>query len=297
MRITKLNVACYCLVLAPLGCFALSAQTAKPAPVSDSLRKQLLEVRESIWRAKFVSDPSLIPPEAIAINEWTDEWSHRDKIMADGKNALANGLKIPHLEFPKTEIQLYGDTAILYSTFIYESGDNTHPVSLETGRSTEIFVRRHGKWLNAGWHVDSGTHLLPHEEGDLRKTLLALRESVWRAYFGNDAAFLNQTLRPSMVTLSDPQAGLKNLTELLADSRKLAEQSVRLVSLEFPHTEMRFYEQTAVLYSDYRYQTEAGGVRSAPVFGTATEIFVYRGGNWYQVGWHHALSHSSSTER
>lgn len=289
----KLNVARFCVVSVLAGCFTLSAQTAKPTPVSDSLRKQLLELRDSIWRAKFVEDPSLIPAEAIAINEWTDEWSHRDKIMADGKNALVNGLKIPRLEFPKTEIQLYGDTAILYSTFIYESGDNTRPVGLETGRSTEIFVRRNGKWLNAGWHVDSGTHLLPQEEEELRKTLLALRESVWRAYFGNDVALLNRTFRPSTVSLSDPPAGLRNLSQIMADSKEFAEQGVRLVSLEFPHTEIRFYEQTAVLYSDYRYQTEAGGVPAAPVSGTTTEIFVYRGGDWYQVGWHRAPSHPS----
>jgi hypothetical protein len=91
-----------------------SIATAKPTPVSESVRKALLAAREAIWRGEFLENPSLLPPETIGIVEWTEDWKHRDEIIAGAKTANANGINIKRLEFPRTEIQLYGDTAILY---------------------------------------------------------------------------------------------------------------------------------------------------------------------------------------
>ncbi|HLY98020.1 MAG TPA: nuclear transport factor 2 family protein [Candidatus Angelobacter sp.] len=268
-----------------LVCLSLQAQTAlTPAPVNDRTRKALLEAREAIWRAKFLEDLSLIPPDVIGIVEWTDEWKHRDDVIAGAKTAAANGLKIIRLEFPKTEIQLFGDTAILYSTYIYEAEFSGRSSGLETGRATEVFILRNGKWLNAGWHIDSGTHLAPRE--GLRKELLDLRESIWRAYFNDDSAFLTRNLRSEMIVVNDEQSAVKRREDLLIQARLLADQGVKLASLEFPHTEIRVYEQTAVLFSDFHYEAEIGGVRSAPVSGHTTEIFTYREGKWLEAGWH-----------
>jgi hypothetical protein len=290
MRKNGLNKLWFGPIVFMLGCLSLLAQTAlPPPPVNDSTRKALLEAREAVWRAKFLEDPSLIPPEAIGIVEWTDEWKHRDDVIAGAKTAVANGLKITRLEFPKTEIQLFGDTAVLYSTYIYEAEFSGRSAGLETGRATEIFVLRNGKWLNAGWHIDSGTHLAPRE--GLRKTLLDLRESIWRAYFSDDSAFLTQNLRPEIIVVNDGQSATRKREDLLIQARLLAGQGIKLASLEFPHTEIRIYEQTAVLFSDFRYEAEIGGVRSAPVSGHTTEIFIYRDGKWFETGWHFGTLH------
>ncbi len=260
--------------------------TAKPTPVSESTRNALLTAREAVWRAQFIADPSLIPPEAIGIVEWTDDWKHRDEIISGAKEAAANGLTIKRLEFPRTEIQLYGDTAILYSTYIYEAEFNGQSAGVETGRSTEVFVRRNGKWLNSGWHVDSGLHLTPRE--NLRKTLLDLRESIWRAYFNNDSRVLQQTLRPDFIRLDEEVAGFKKRDDLLYQARKLAEGGVKLLNLDFPHTELRVFEQTAILFSDFRLELESNGQRLAPVTGHTTETFILRDGKWYGASWHYS---------
>ncbi len=262
--------------------------TAKPTPVSESTRNALLTAREAVWRAQFLADPSLIPPETIGIVEWTDDWKHRDDIIAGAKEAAANGLTIKRLEFPKTEIQLYGDTAILYSTYIYEAEFNGQSAGVESGRSTEVFVRRNGKWLNSGWHVDSGLHLTPRE--NLRKTLLDLRESIWRAYFNNDSKILQQTLRPDFVRLDEETVGVKKREDILEQARKLADSGVKLVNLEFPHTELRVFEQTAILFSDFRVELESNGQRLAPVAGHTTETFILRDGKWYGAGWHYSTA-------
>jgi len=259
--------------------------TAKPTPVPESVRKALLAAREAVWRGEFLQNPGLLPPEAIGIVEWTEDWKHRDEIIAGAKTANANGINIRRLEFPRTEIQLYGDTAILYSSYIYEAEFNGESAGVEAGRSTEVFVRRNGKWLAAGWHIDSGTHLTPR--ADLKKVLLDLRESIWRAYFANDSAFLRNHLRADIVATDDATGSLKTREDILTDARKLANRGVKISKLEFPHTEIRIFEQTAILFSDFRWEGEADGKTTGPVTGHTTEIFIYRDGKWYESGWQH----------
>ena len=51
--------------------------------------------------------------------------------------------------------QQYGDVVILYSSFriVLTARDGKEQVT--TGRGTEIFVRRNGKWIHTGWHLDT----------------------------------------------------------------------------------------------------------------------------------------------
>jgi len=64
------------------------------------------------------------------------------------------GGKLVRLEFPKTEIQAYGDTAILYSEYVYEI-EQAGKRSESSGKATEVFVNRDGVWVNPGWHIDA----------------------------------------------------------------------------------------------------------------------------------------------
>ena len=59
------------------------------------------------------------------------------------------------LEFPRTEIQVYGQTVILYTTYLYEVEAKGRRTT-KSGRGTEIFVRRGNELVNVGWHLDSG---------------------------------------------------------------------------------------------------------------------------------------------
>ena len=66
----------------------------------------------------------------------------------------AGGGKLVRLEFPKTEMPAYGDTAILYSDYVYEI-EQGGKRSESSGHATEVFVNRDGVWVNPGWHMDS----------------------------------------------------------------------------------------------------------------------------------------------
>jgi ketosteroid isomerase-like protein len=293
MKLTRLSavvqiVSCGALFFAalPLTLAAAAPAGTQPRPVSAHLRRTLLEAREAVWRAFYQKDPSvieeLLPPELIAIDEWEEKWRTRDDALADYKKVAEQKVKLTRLEFPRTEIQVFGDTAILYSQFVYETEANGNR-STSSGRGTEIFVRRHGKWVNVGWHLDSCLHMVARE--GLRKTLLAAREAVWRAYFSNDP-LLDQVVGAETVAFEATQDKWRNHDEFLADAKKAPARLGKLVRLEFPHTEIRIYDETAIMYSSYVYETELDGKRSGPVSGRATEVFTLREGKWVNVGRH-----------
>jgi Domain of unknown function (DUF4440) len=136
-----------------------SEQMSQPLNVTSEIRQQVLSAREAVWKAWFANDRQtldrLIPEEAIAINSGSEEWSNRAAILAGAKSFADRGAKLVRLEFPKTEMQIYGGAIIVYTTYLYEIEANGKRTT-ESGRGTEIFVRRGNELVNVGWHLDSG---------------------------------------------------------------------------------------------------------------------------------------------
>jgi ketosteroid isomerase-like protein len=128
-------------------------------PLSDQMKKRLLDAREAVWRAFFANDRAalekLIPEETIAIEAGDNNWSNRQIIFEGAAEFAKGGGKLVKLEFPKTEIQVYGNTAVVYSNYAYELETGGQHIN-RSGRVTEVFVFRKGEWVNPGWHMDSG---------------------------------------------------------------------------------------------------------------------------------------------
>jgi hypothetical protein len=134
-------------------------QMSKPATISPEVRQRILAAREAVWRAWFTNDRAalekLIPEEVIAIGSGEEEWANRAKIFADAKSFVDAGGKLVRLEFPKTDIQVYGNTVLVYTTYVFETEMNGKR-NTGTGRATEMFVRRGDELVNVGWHMDAG---------------------------------------------------------------------------------------------------------------------------------------------
>ena len=132
-------------------------QSLRPLP--DQMKKRLLDAREAVWRAYFANDrpalEKLIPEETIAIEAGDNNWSNRQTIFEGAAEFAKGGGKLVKLEFPKTEIQVYGNTAVVYSNYAYELETGGQHIN-RSGRVTEVFVFRKGEWVNPGWHMDSG---------------------------------------------------------------------------------------------------------------------------------------------
>jgi ketosteroid isomerase-like protein len=137
---------------------AIAEQMQQPQPISDGFRKSLLVAREAVWRAFFTNDRAaldkLIPEELITIEPEGNQFGNRAAVFAGAARMAQSGMKLARLEFPKTEIQLYGNSAIIYGTYLYELEKDGKRMPF-SGRVTEVFVFRKGQWVNPGWHMDT----------------------------------------------------------------------------------------------------------------------------------------------
>jgi Domain of unknown function (DUF4440) len=129
-------------------------------PLSPGLKQGLLTAREAVWRAYFNNErprlEQLVPAETIAINAGEEAWQNQGQVLAGAEQFSKSGARLTRLEFPKTEVQMYGPVAVLYSMYLFEIASNGRHET-HSGRATEIFVNREGKWVNVGWHLDSGS--------------------------------------------------------------------------------------------------------------------------------------------
>ncbi|MDQ8755723.1 nuclear transport factor 2 family protein [Sphingosinicella sp. LHD-64] len=127
--------------------------------VTGEQRAELLVARETAWRSFFSDDPArlerLLGPEVIAIQPHQENWENRDQLIALARGMQRQGTRITRLEFPRTEIQIFGDVAILYFTYVFGTATAERSGTF-SGRGTEIFVRRDGRWIDVGWHTDNG---------------------------------------------------------------------------------------------------------------------------------------------
>ena len=132
-------------------------QTLRTLP--EEGKKRLLGAREAVWRAYFAGDretlSKLVPDETLTIEPGGDKFGNRTAVLEGSARFAKSGGKLVRLEFPTTEIQCYGYTAVVYSTYLYELEVNGQR-SQQSGRVTEFFVNRNGQWVNPGWHMDSG---------------------------------------------------------------------------------------------------------------------------------------------
>src|SRR5438132_3477008 len=138
---------------------SLEEQLAAPRPIGDQMKKRLLDAREAVWRAYFGGDRAtlekLIPEETVAIESGDNTWSNRQRILNGAVEFAKSGGKLVKLDFPTTEIQVSGATAVVYSNYAYELATGGQHIN-QSGRVTEVFVLRKGQWVNPGWHMDSG---------------------------------------------------------------------------------------------------------------------------------------------
>jgi hypothetical protein len=133
---------------------AVAVQASLPFPVTRELKQRILAAREAVWRAWFTNDQAtlekMIPDEVIGIENSDGKWANKAEILAGAKQFAESGGKLVRLEFPRTEIQMYGKAITLYTSYLVETevgGQST----IKKGVGTETLVMRNDSIINTGW--------------------------------------------------------------------------------------------------------------------------------------------------
>ena len=140
------------------GAHPVSAQEYGPQPDSTTQR-ELLVLREAVWRAWFANDRAgfqrIVPDELVALGWDGGPWDDRRQTLVRMGEFARSGQKLAALEFPRNVFQRYGDVVILYTTYRIVLTDPAGKPEETSGRGTEVFVRRGGRWIHTAWHLDA----------------------------------------------------------------------------------------------------------------------------------------------
>lgn len=132
----------------------IGEQMSEPRQMSSGERAELLKVRDGVWYAWFGGDEAalrkVLPAETIVSDD--KGWTTRDGTIKSSVEFAKTGGRLVKVEFPRTDIQSYGATAILYTTYAYEI-ESAGKRSSETGTALEVFVRRDSGWVHSGWQL------------------------------------------------------------------------------------------------------------------------------------------------
>jgi len=139
-----------------LGMLVLLLGSASFAGGNDDA--ELLKVRQSVWVKWLENDQEalkkLVPEDTIVISTGETGIKHQAEVLKGAADFHATGGKLISLEFPRTEVQHFGNVAVTWSEYVLElevGGKREKTV----GRVVEVFVKRNGQWTNPGWHTDS----------------------------------------------------------------------------------------------------------------------------------------------
>jgi hypothetical protein len=141
------------MVLSGLGSTVPVSGAAAGAPIDP----EVLSLRAEAWRAWFAGDEAslgkMLPPEFIGLDMGPGPFSTRAATLEASRAFRAGGGRLVEIDFPETQAQRYGDVVVLYGRYriVIESQGKQQTIG---GRLTEVFVRKDGRWLHPGWHLD-----------------------------------------------------------------------------------------------------------------------------------------------
>jgi len=187
-------------------------QMSRPMNLTPEMRQRILAAREAVWKAWFSNDRAalerLIPEETIAIDDGQEGWSDRAAILANAKRFTDSGGKLVKLEFPKTEIQVYGNTVVSrvnaiglvdsdrgagrhgpYRVAQVDVHDNV--IQMAPGAETGLVGRPGAFGEAAGNRFERNTYHVPDPAGEFWQWERSLNAAGWRAHGQDrDGSFL-----------------------------------------------------------------------------------------------------------
>ena len=124
---------------------------------AEAIDPEVLATREAAWRAWFAGDEAalraMLPDEFLGIDAGGKEIKNLERTLASARAFKESGGRLVSLAFPETHAQRFGDTIVLYGSYEAKLVIGKEEEVLR-GRLTEVFIKRDGKWVHPGWHLD-----------------------------------------------------------------------------------------------------------------------------------------------
>lgn len=96
-----------------IAVFLVAAFAGATTPANKNNREELLKVREQVWRAWFANDTKalevLVPQDTLVISAGEENWQNQSEVLESAAKFQKDGGKLIRLEFPRTEVQFFGD--------------------------------------------------------------------------------------------------------------------------------------------------------------------------------------------
>lgn len=142
------------LILSLLLTLPVAAATSAELPAT--WKADLFAARELAWRSYF-GDPealaAMLTDDFVAIDRGSHPFSSKAAVVAESRQVTAKGVRLAEIRFPDNVVQLYGEVAILYTTFAYTLTHDGKTDDEVQGRGTELFRWDGKRWLHTGWHL------------------------------------------------------------------------------------------------------------------------------------------------
>jgi Domain of unknown function (DUF4440) len=123
-------------------------------------------------------------------------------------------------------------------------------------------------------------------EGDeMIADVVAARDAVWRAWFGNDQVVLQRMLPPEFVGIGWGGGAWDSRDTALRGATEFAKAGGSLKRLEFSDDKTQVFGDVVTMFSNYLVELETNG-KVTSQRGRATEVFVRRNGVWTNPAWH-----------
>ena len=261
-------------------------------------REAVLKSLDRIFQGFIHQDAEAL--RATHADEWLGFLEGSQKVM-HGRNeymratggAMTSPVHMTGYKLLEVDVLFYGDVAIVPFVCELEIGGPglTQPFKNKL-RILDVFAKLEGEWVQVATDTaqspdaqEAALTSAQELDDDAKKSLLDAREAVWRAYFANDRAKLEELLPPELIAINNGDEKWSRRDDVLAGAKDFAGNGGKLVRLEFSDTEIQAYGYTAIVYSKFLYEIENGGKQFTQA-GRATEMFVFRDGKWRNNGWH-----------
>jgi hypothetical protein len=144
------------LALPTIALLVVFGQAGAQRP-SPRVMREIVGVRDSVWRAWFANDTALLrrvlPNALVAAGGDPIHWNDLSTELSESRSFASSGAKLERITFANTHVAIDGNAAMVGSDYRLYIRSQARLDSI-SGHAVELFVREGDRWVNPFWLLD-----------------------------------------------------------------------------------------------------------------------------------------------